>query len=85
MVSESETVFYGLNPAIVCEEIDFRLIPALDLDRFPFAIIQNEAGRPFTPRNLEMIEREMVKNGYSFVSLTEVNPMLIRLSSFKIP
>jgi len=31
-----------------------------------------------------MIERELVKNGYLLVSLTEVNAIFIRLSSFKI-
>lgn len=70
--------------SIDCEGIDFRLISALDLDRFPFDIIQIEPGEPLTPRNLEMIERELVKNGYLLVSLTEVNAIFIRLSSFKI-
>jgi FkbM family methyltransferase len=70
--------------SIDCEGLDFKLISALDLERFPFDIIQIEPGEPLAPKNLERIEGRLLKEGYLLLCMTEVNAIFINRSSFKI-
>jgi len=70
--------------SIDCEGMDFRLISALDLDRFPFDIIQIEPGEPLTPGNLERIENHLDQKGYLPIAITEVNAFFVNKLKFKV-
>jgi FkbM family methyltransferase len=79
---------YGKSTAkyvsIDCEGLDFRLIKALDLEKFPFDIIQIEPGEPLTPGNLENIENHLYQKGYSLIAITEVNAFFVNKLKFKV-
>lgn len=70
--------------SIDCEGMDFRIVAALDVERFPFDIIQIEPGEPLTPKNLEAIEKNLSSRGYALVALTEVNAFFVHRVKFKI-
>ena len=79
---------YGKSTAkylsVDCEGLDFRLIKALDLEKFPFDIIQIEPGEPLTPGNLERIENHLRQKGYLLIALTEVNAFFVNKLKFKV-
>ena len=79
---------YGKSNAkyvsVDCEGLDFRLIKALDLEKFPFDIVQIEPGEPLTPGNLERIENHLYQKGYSLIAITEVNAFFVNKLKFKI-
>ena len=70
--------------SIDCEGMDLRIISKLDLQKFPFDIIQVEPGEPLTPKNLERIEASLGSRGYALMALTEVNAIFVNRSKFKI-
>ena len=70
--------------SIDCEGMDLRILTALNLDLYPFDIIQVEPGEPLTPKNLEIMERGLRDRGYALMALTEVNAFFVNRSKFKI-
>jgi FkbM family methyltransferase len=87
-VAESFWNVYGKSGAkylsVDCEGLDFRLIKALDLEKFPFDIIQIEPGEPLTPGNLERIENHLHQKGYLLIAITEVNAFFVNKLKFKV-
>ena len=87
-VAENFWERFGNNSAtylsVDCEGLDFRLISALDLLKFPFDIIQIEPGEPLTPGNLEKIESHLFLKGYLLIAVTEVNAFFINKLKFKV-
>jgi FkbM family methyltransferase len=76
----------GLNTylSIDCEGMDLRILTTLNLELYPFDIIQVEPGEPLTPKNLEHMERSLRDRGYALMALTEVNAFFVNRSKFKI-
>lgn len=70
--------------SIDCEGMDLRIVSKLDLQKFPFDIIQIEPGEPLVPKNLQAIEASICSRGYALMALTEVNAIFVNKSKFKI-
>jgi FkbM family methyltransferase len=65
--------------SIDCEGPDFEILERIDLDRFPFDVIQIEPSNHINYKATEGISRYLFHKGYSLISKTEVNCIFLKI------
>jgi FkbM family methyltransferase len=69
--------------SIDCEGPDFEILERIDLERFPFEVIQIEPSNHINPNTTAGISKYLEYKGYRRISITEVNCIFVRISNCK--
>lgn len=69
--------------SIDCEGPDFEILERVDLERFPFDVIQIEPSNHIDPNTTAGISKYLEYKGYRRISITEVNCIFVRVSNYK--
>ena len=67
--------------SIDCEGPDFEILERVDLERFPFEVIQIEPSNHINPNTTDAISKYLEYKGYRRISITEVNCIFVRLGT----
>ncbi len=65
--------------SIDCEGPDFEILERIDLERFPFEVIQIEPSNHINPNTTDGISKYLEYKGYRRISITEVNCIFVRI------
>lgn len=70
--------------SIDCEGPDFEILERIDLDLYPFNVIQVEPSNHINANTTEAIVAYLALKGYVLISATEVNCIFVRVHDFMI-